>query len=308
MENWSILVFLDCRSHVRYIFSWTIDKWIILHVILGQYGISPIEYKHFQSNSMLTAIDMIQLWDKCYEDLIMDSAVLWSVSMFLIYESLKKASNEYNQHIVTCMRRSRTFCRAGIPLFWPANYFTRALFRHGGHCLSPRWHCHCHTDIGPECGISRHCVTSLTACMHILPRYEQCGRCDICQQVYTSRLWNNGNQPLIALGNILNFTQTEKLFTLALLDKCHFWKSGKSDLAKNSALQCGDFGDSCALVLVFALGEAEKLPATSPGMEKWDFVYCLTWNLMLAFLRFILSTVSCDRGRSLVNTVPKQAI
>ena len=33
MENWSILVFLDCRSHVRYIFSWTIDKWIILHVI-----------------------------------------------------------------------------------------------------------------------------------------------------------------------------------------------------------------------------------------------------------------------------------
>ena len=236
MENWSILVFLDCRSHVRYIFSWTIDKWIILHVILGQYGISPIEYKHFQSNSMLTAIDMIQLWDKCYEDLIMDSAVLWSVSMFLIYESLKKTSNEYNQHIVTCTRRSRTFCRAGIPLFWPANYFTRVLFRHGGHCLSPRWHCH--TDIGPECGISRHCVTSLTACMHILPRYEQCGRCDICQQVYTSR---------------------------------HFWKSGKSDLAKNSALQCGDFGDSCALVLVFALGEAEKLPATSPGMENWDF-------------------------------------
>ena len=163
---------------------------------IGQYGISPIEYKHFQSNSMLTAIDMIQLWDKCYEDLRMDSTVLWSVSMFLIYESLKKASNEYNQHIVTCMRRSRTFCRAGIPLFWPANYFTRALFRHGGHCLSPRWHCH--TDIGPECGISRHCVTSLTACMHILPRYEQCGRHDICQQVYTSR---------------------------------HFWKSGKSDLA-----------------------------------------------------------------------------
>ena len=91
MENWSILVFLDCRSHVRYIFSWTIDKWIILHVIHWSIWDFSDWIKHFQSNSMLTAIDMIQLWDKCYEDLRMDSTVLWSVSMFLIYESLKKS-------------------------------------------------------------------------------------------------------------------------------------------------------------------------------------------------------------------------
>ena len=187
MGNWSILVFLDCRSHVRYIFSWTIDKWIILHVI---------HWSIWDFSDWIQTLP-IQFHAHCnWHDTTLRQ-MLWrfenTVSMFLIYESLKKASNEYNQHIVTC-----TFCRAGIPLFWPANYFTRVLFRHGGHCLSPRWHCHCHTDIGPECGISRHCVTSLTACMHILPRCEQCGRHDICQQVYTSR---------------------------------HFWKSGKSDLA-----------------------------------------------------------------------------
>ena len=74
------------------------------------------------------------------------------------------------QHIVTCLCcQPRTFCRAGIPLFWPpATYFTAspALFRHRGHCLSPCWQCHCHTDIGPECGISRHCVTQESACLH----------------------------------------------------------------------------------------------------------------------------------------------
>ena len=74
------------------------------------------------------------------------------------------------QHIVTCLCcQPRTFCWAGIPLFWPpATYFTAspALFRHRGHCLSPCWQCHCHTDIGPECGISRHCVTQESDCLH----------------------------------------------------------------------------------------------------------------------------------------------
>ena len=63
----------------------------------------------------------------------------------------------------------RTFCRAGIPLFWPADpYFTAsALFQHRGHCLSPCWQCHCHTDIGPQCEITWHCETQETACMRI---------------------------------------------------------------------------------------------------------------------------------------------
>ena len=64
------------------------------------------------------------------------------------------APNEHNEQPAT-LSHVCTFCWARIPLSWsqPAStYFTPALFRHRGHCLSACWHCHClRVDIGPEC-------------------------------------------------------------------------------------------------------------------------------------------------------------
>ena len=64
------------------------------------------------------------------------------------------APNEHNEQPAT-LSHVCTFCWARIPLSLsqPAStYFTPALFRHRGHCLSACWHCHClRVDIGPEC-------------------------------------------------------------------------------------------------------------------------------------------------------------
>ena len=64
------------------------------------------------------------------------------------------APNEHNGR-ATCDPVSRLYLLLSshpIVLVAASTYFTPALFRNRGHCLSACWHCHClPVDIGPEC-------------------------------------------------------------------------------------------------------------------------------------------------------------